>query len=334
MTGGQPHLGVIMDPISSIHPEKDTTLLLLRAAQRLGFRLSYFEINDIFAKNNGVWGWARPLRVFEGREHYYEFGGDPEPLLLTGLSVLLMRKDPPVDLEFGYVTLLLELAERSGLWIVNSPKALLNTNEKLAILAFPDLAPPTLASRSIPQLLEFIDTHGRAVLKPLDGMGGSRIFVTSADDLNRHVIVETLTGEGSRLIMVQRYIPEISEGDKRILLIHGDPIPFALARIPAAGESRGNLARGGKPQGVPLTDRDREICAIVGPHLARQGLAFVGLDVIGNYLTEINVTSPTCAQELEAAYHLDIGGQIMGRILESIKMQSSTGSDDRTRRWP
>ncbi|MHB1544386.1 MAG: glutathione synthase [Gammaproteobacteria bacterium] len=327
MTGGQLHLGVIMDPIDSIHPEKDTTLLLLEAAQRVGFRLSYFEISDIYAKNNGVWGRGRPLRVSERKDRFFEFDGDPEPLLLTDLSVLLMRKDPPVDLEYGYVTLLLALAEQAGLWILNSPRALLNTNEKLAILAFPDLAPPTLVTRSMAQLLEFIDLHGQAVLKPLDGMGGSRIFVTSSDDLNRHVIVETLTAEGSRYIMAQRFIPEIREGDKRILLIDGIPIPFALARIPKTGESRGNLARGGTPRGVPLTERDREICATVGSRLVQQGLAFVGLDVIGNYLTEINVTSPTCARELETAYDLDIGGQIMRRIIEVLKTRRSTSID-------
>ena len=319
MAGGQLHLGVLMDPIGSIHPEKDSTLLLLEAAQRAGFRLCYFEIQDIFAQNNGVWGSGRPLRVFERNTQFFEFSGNPEPILLTDLSVLLMRKDPPVDLEYGYVTLLLERAEQAGLWIINSPRTLLKTNEKLAILAFPDLAPPTLVTRSMDKLHAFIEHHRRAVLKPLDGMGGSRIFVTSAEDLNRHVIVETLTAEGSRSIMAQRFIPEIREGDKRILLIDGIPIPYALARIPKAGEARGNLARGGTAKGVPLTDRDREICRVVGPPLAQQGLVFVGLDVIGDYLTEINVTSPTCARELEAAYDLDIGGQVMARILETLK---------------
>lgn len=308
-----------MDPITTIHPEKDTTLLLLRAAQRAGFRLSYFEIHDIFATNQGVWGRGRPLRVFDQDAHFFEFCGDPDPVPLTDLSVLLMRKDPPVDLEYGYVTLLLSLAEQAGLWILNSPQALVKTNEKLAILGFPDLAPPTLVTRSMPQLLEFIDRHGRAVLKPLDGMGGSKVFVTSADDLNRHVIVETLTVEGRCTIMAQRFIPEIRDGDKRILVINGTPLPYALARIPKAGEARGNLARGGTAMGVPLTRRDQEICSVVGPRLAEQGLTFVGLDVIGDYLTEINVTSPTCARELEAAYQLDIGGQVMGHILKTLE---------------
>ncbi|EQD76370.1 glutathione synthetase [mine drainage metagenome] len=206
--------------------------------------------------------------------------------------------------------------------------------KKLAILSFPDLAPPTLVTRSMGQLLEFIDLHGRVVLKPLDGMGGSRIFVTSTDDLNRHVIVETLTDEGNRSVMAQRFIPEIREGDKRILLVNGTPLPFALARIPKAGESRGNLARGGTAHGVPLTNRDREICAVVGTRLAQQGLTFVGLDVIGHYLTEINVTSPTCARELETAYDLDIGGQIMDHIIETLKTGRSMSPDSPLRASP
>jgi glutathione synthase len=305
-----------MDPIGSIHPEKDTTLLLLLAAQKKGFDLVYFEQQDLFAHNGQTWGSGRSLSVFDRIDHYFELDQEPEPVPLARLSAFLMRKDPPVDLDYLYTNLLLQRAEQEGLRIINSPGALLRTNEKMAILDFPDLIPPTLVTGSLSRLHHFIEQHGQVVLKPLDGMGGSRVFTVSADDLNRHVIAEVLTDEGRHPIMAQRYIPEIrTHGDKRILLIDGQPVPYALARLPAPGEARGNLARGGTARGVALSDRDRVICAQVGPVLARAGHWFVGLDVIGDHLTEINVTSPTCARELDRLYGLDIGGRLIDCLI-------------------
>lgn len=314
-----PRLGVLMDAIESIHPEKDTTLLLLLAAQKRGFGLVYFEQGDLYALNGQTWGSGRALSVFDRTDHYFELDLEPEPVPLATLSAFLMRKDPPADLDYLYTNLLLQHAERHGLRIINSPAALLQTNEKLAILDFPDLIPPTLVTGSLPRLLGFIEQHRQVVLKPLDGMGGSRVFTVSAGDLNRHVIAEVLTGEGRHPVMAQRYIPEIrTQGDKRILLINGQPIPYALARLPAPGEARGNLARGGTARGVKLSARDQAICAQVGPVLAGAGHWFVGLDVIGDYLTEINVTSPTCARELDRLYGLDIGGQLIDLLIRTL----------------
>jgi glutathione synthase len=308
-----------MDAIESIHPEKDTTLLLLLAAQKRGFGLVYFEQGDLYALDGQIWGSGRVLTVFDHADHYFELDPEPEPIPLAGLSAFLMRKDPPVDLDYLYTNLLLQHAERDGLRIINSPAALLQTNEKLAILDFPNLIPPTLVTGSLPRLLHFIEQHQQVVLKPLDGMGGSRVFTVAAGDLNRHVIVEVLTGEGHHPVMAQRYIPEIRTlGDKRILLIDGQPVPYALARLPAPGEARGNLARGGTARGVELSARDQAICAHVGPVLARAGHCFVGLDVIGDYLTEINVTSPTCARELDRLYGLDIGGQFIDHLIRTL----------------
>ncbi|HNK33765.1 MAG TPA: glutathione synthase, partial [Plasticicumulans sp.] len=237
-------------------------------------------------------------------------------LPLAELDVLLMRKDPPFDLEYIYTTYLLERAEAEGVRVVNRPQSLRDANEKLFTAWFPQCCPPTLATRDMARLRGFVAEHGDAILKPLDGMGGAGIFRVRAGDANLNVIVETLTERGRRTALAQRFIPEISAGDKRILMIDGEPVPYALARIPAEGETRGNLAAGGRGVGQPLSERDRWICAQVGPELRRRGLVFVGLDVIGDWLTEINVTSPTCARELDAQFGLDIGADLM-RALEA-----------------
>ncbi|GAB4295381.1 MAG: glutathione synthase [Thiohalomonadaceae bacterium] len=306
-------LGVVMDPIGAIHYKKDSTLAMLLAAQARGWQLRYFELADLYLRDGVVRGHSRPLRVYADPQGWFELG-EAEDMPLGELDVILMRKDPPFDMEYIYATYLLELAETAGVLVVNRAQSLRDANEKLFAAWFPQCTPPTLVTRDMPRLRAFVAEQGEAVLKPLGGMGGASIFVTRQGDPNASVIIETLTDHGQRYTMAQRYLPEISAGDKRILLIDGEPVPYALARIPAAGELRGNLAAGGSGVGVPLTERDRWICGQVAPRLREKGLLFVGLDVIGDYLTEINVTSPTCIRELDAQFGLDIAGQLMDTI--------------------
>ncbi|MBS0601730.1 MAG: glutathione synthase [Proteobacteria bacterium] len=308
-------LGVVMDPIATITIKKDTTFAILLAAQARGWSIRYFEQSDLYLRDGRAFGRARALTVRDDRQDWYSLG-EPQDEPLAGLDVLLMRKDPPFDLEYIYTTYLLERAEAEGVRVVNRPQSLRDANEKLFTAWFPQCCPPTLATRDMARLRGFVAEHGDAILKPLDGMGGAGIFRVRAGDANLNVIVETLTERGRRTALAQRFIPEISAGDKRILMIDGEPVPYALARIPAEGETRGNLAAGGRGVGQPLSERDRWICAQVGPELRRRGLVFVGLDVIGDWLTEINVTSPTCARELDAQFGLDIGADLM-RALEA-----------------
>jgi len=253
------------------------------------------------------------LRVKNDKQAWFAFDDERE-LALAELDVLLMRKDPPFDMEYIYTTYLLELAEAAGVLVVNKPASLRDANEKFFALHFPQCCPPTLVARDPARLKTFLNEHHDIVVKPLDGMGGASVFRLRQNDPNLNVILETLTGHGRRSTMAQRYIPEVTAGDKRILLIDGEPVPYALARIPQAGETRANLAAGGRGEGVALGERDRWICAQVAPRLREMGLLFVGLDVIGEYLTEINVTSPTCARELDAQFGLDIGGDLMAAI--------------------
>jgi glutathione synthase len=304
-------LGVIMDPVAAINPKKDTTLTLLLAAQARGWQIEYMELPDLSLRDGRASATMRPLRVHDSTSHWYDFIGEPLQRPLTDLDAILMRKDPPFDTEYIFATYLLERAQAEGTLVVNDPRSLRDANEKLFTAWFADVCPPTLVSRRQSTLREFLREHGDVVVKPLDGMGGSSIFRIRQDDPNTSVILETITAHESRFCMAQRYLPEILDGDKRILVIDGEPIDYALARIPAAGELRGNLAAGGRGEGRPLTARDREICARVGPSLAARGLLFVGLDVIGDYLTEINVTSPTCARELEAQFGVRIGERLM-----------------------
>ncbi|WP_232023943.1 glutathione synthase [Sulfurivermis fontis] len=306
-------LGVVMDPIGAIHYKKDSTLAMLLAAQSRGWQLRYFELADLYLRDGTAYGRSRPLRVYADPQGWFELG-EAEDMPLGELDVILMRKDPPFDMEYIYATYLLEQAEAAGALVVNRAQSLRDANEKLFAAWFPQCTPPTLVTRDMQRLRAFVAEQGEAVLKPLGGMGGASIFVTRQGDPNASVIIETLTDHGQRYTMAQRYLPEISAGDKRILLIDGEPVPYALARIPAAGELRGNLAAGGSGVGVPLSQRDRWICAQVAPRLREQGLLFVGLDVIGDYLTEINVTSPTCIRELDAQFGLDIAGQLMEAI--------------------
>ncbi len=302
-----------MDPIGSIKIKKDSSFALLLAAQAHGWTLHYMELNDLYLRDGAAYGRMRGLRVKDDPAGWFEFL-DEAHAPLAQLDVILMRKDPPFDMEYIVSTYLLERAEQAGTLIVNAPQGLRDANEKMYTAWFADCCAPTLVSRDAAQLRAFLAEHQEIVIKPLDGMGGASIFRVHAGDLNTNVIIETLTAHGHKFAMAQRFIPEISAGDKRILLIDGEPVPYALARIPAAGESRGNLAAGGTGVGVPLSERDRWICAQVGPALRAKGLLFVGLDVIGAYLTEINVTSPTCIRELDKLYGLDIAGQVMESI--------------------
>lgn len=311
-------LGVVMDPIGSIKYHKDSTLAMLLAAQARGWDLYYLEMADLLLADGEAQGLMRPLKVFADAAHWFELG-ESSLRPLYELNVILMRKDPPFDMEYIYATYLLELAEQRGSLVVNRPQSLRDANEKVYTSHFPQCTPPTLITRRAEQIRAFLQQHKEVIIKPLGGMGGASIFKVSAGDPNTSVIIETLTENGSRYTMAQRFIPEISAGDKRILLVDGEPVPYALARIPAKGELRGNLAAGGHGVGVALTERDYWICEQVAPILREKGLIFVGLDVIGEYLTEINVTSPTCIRELDNQYGLDIGGQLMDAIARRLE---------------
>jgi glutathione synthase len=306
-------LGVVMDPIDTITVKKDTTLALLLAAQKKNWPLYYFEQQDLYLRDGRSYGRAKRLQVADDPQDWFSFEHEQD-LALDELDVILMRKDPPFDMDYIYTTYLLESAERRGVLVVNRPQALRDVNEKLFTSVFPQCCPPMLFSCRHDQLKAFLVEQGDIILKPPEGMGGSRIFRLRQDDPNVNVVLETLTGNGQHIVIAQRYIPEITSGDKRILLVDGEPMPYALARLAAKGETRANLAVGGTGVGVELSARDRWICAQVGPQLRAMGLLFVGLDVIGDYLTEINVTSPTCIRELDAQYGLDIGTDLMNAI--------------------
>ena len=306
-------LGVVMDPIESIHPKKDSTLAMLLAAQRRGWALTYFRQQDLAVRDGAALGRGRRITVRDDNASWFELGDEWQGSLET-LDVVLMRKDPPFDMEYIYTTYILELAESRGLLVVNKPSSLRDINEKAYTAWFPECTPAGLISRSLHDLKAFLEEQGKVVLKPLDGMGGKSIFVVDRTDPNTNVILETLTDYGARFALAQRYIPEISDGDKRILLIEGEAVPYALARIPAPGEFRGNLVVGARGVGRELTPRDRWLCEQVGPVLKRMGVMFAGLDVIGDYLTEINVTSPTGIRELDRAFDIDIAGLLLEAI--------------------
>lgn len=307
------NIGVVMDPIEAVTYKKDSTLAMLWAAQDRGWSLHYMTLADLYLDNGKPLATTRPLRAFQDPEHFYELG-EATTTALADLDVILMRKDPPFDNEYVYATYMLERAEEAGTLIVNKPQALRDCNEKFYATAFADCAPPHLITRDPARLKAFHKQHGDVIFKPLDGMGGSSIFRLKQDDPNVSVIIETLTEHGTQQTMAQKYLPEIKDGDKRILLIDGEPIDYCLARLPAQGETRGNLAAGGTGRAQPLSERDRWIASRVGPELKKRGLIFVGLDVIGDYLTEINVTSPTCIREIDAAYDTDIAGKLMDAI--------------------
>lgn len=311
-------VAVLMDPIGAIKLAKDTSFAMLLEGQRLGHRLFYMEQGDLALRDGAPWARLAPLTVKDDPSGWFTLG-ERQWRDLREMDIVLMRKDPPVDPQFIYDTMVLEAAQRGGVAVVNDPAALRDCNEKVFALHFPQCMAPTLVARDADQLRQFVTQHGEAVLKPLDGMGGRGIFRAKAGDSNLNSMLETLLGgdshgQGRQFTVAQKYIPQISAGDKRILLIDGEPVPYALARIPQGNEFRGNLAAGGRGEGVPLSERDRWIAAEVGPELRRRGLRFVGLDVIGDYLTEINVTSPTCVRELDAQFGLNIAGLLFDAI--------------------
>lgn len=307
-----------MDPIEDISPRKDSTLAMLLAAQSRGWALYYIRPESLCFSEGIVKTTSTELQVYDDDEKWFEFGVTKDQAT-ADLDAIIMRKDPPFDIDFIYSTYLLEEAARKRTVVLNDPRSIRDCNEKLFALQFPECCPPLIVTASHTRIKEFFEKHEDIILKPLDGMGGASIFRVKHNDPNFNVIVETLTSFGHRQIMAQRFIPEIENGDKRILMIDGEPIPYGLSRIPSSGETRGNLAAGGRGVVKELSDREKWICSKVGPTLKEKGLAFVGLDVIGDYLTEINVTSPTCIREIDRFCNLNIGDDFMECILTKIK---------------
>ena len=313
-------LGIVMDPISSIKVVKDSSFAMLLEAQQRNYQLHYIEMNDLYLDTGNPRAKTRLLSVQDNKAHWFDFHGEQD-IALEDLDVILMRKDPPFDTEYIYATYILERAEERGTLIVNKPQSLRDCNEKLFTAWFPELTPATLVTRRAELIREFHAKHQDVILKPLDGMGGSSIFRLKPDDANVSVIIETLTNHGTNYCMAQNYLPAIKDGDKRILVVDGEPMPYCLARIPKKGETRGNLAAGGTGEARPLTESDWAIARTVGPVLKQKGLIFVGLDIIGDRLTEINVTSPTCIREIEAAFPISIKGKLMDAIESRIRQK-------------
>ena len=306
-------IGIVMDPIETINIKKDSSFAMMLEAQSRGYSLFYILQSDLYAKDGTVYASMSPVQVDDNPKDWFQLEAAQERPLHE-LSVVIMRKDPPFDMEYIYTTYLLELAEQRGCLVVNKPASIRSANEKLFTVAFSGCAPETLVTRDMERIKAFQEELKHIVVKPLDGMGGAMIFQIREGDTNRNVILEAITKNGTKTIMAQRFLPEYKLGDKRILVIDGEPFPYGLARIPAKGEGRGNLATGASYKGVELTKREYEICAKVGPVLKEMGLMFVGLDVIGDYLTEINVTSPTCIRELDTIYSANIAGLLMDAI--------------------
>jgi len=308
-------LGIVMDPLPTINIKKDSSFAMMLAAQKLGWEIHILYQDDLYTENETARAHSRIIRVEDNPAHWLDISSEQD-IELSTLDVILMRKDPPFDIEYITSTYILELAEKCGTLVVNRPAGLRDNNEKMFIAQFPQCCTPFLVSRNKTRLRDFVERRFEAeqqdvILKPLDGMGGTSIYRVNPQDPNLSVILETVSENGARTVMAQQFIPEITAGDKRVLLIDGEAVPYALARIPAAGETRGNLAAGGTGVGVELSDRDQWICQQVGPTLKQQGILFAGIDIIGDYLTEINITSPTCIRELDQIYSLDIAGDLM-----------------------
>lgn len=311
-------LGVIMDPIETIKPYKDSTFALLLEAQSRNWPIFYMQQQDLMLRDGRVYGYMQRMYVSDDNTHWFHFtDGCTQPL--STLDVILLRLDPPITMEYIYTTYLLEMVEALGTLVVNKPQSLRDMNEKLYTAWFPECCPATLVTKDISQLKDFLQEQDDIIIKPLDAMGGKGIFRLQPSDPNCNAILETLTRDGERTIMAQRYIPAIKKGDKRIILINGEPIPYALLRIPAAGETRANLAAGGHAMGIELDERDYQICEQVGPLLREKGIMLAGLDVIGEYLTEINVTSPTGIRQLDKQYQLNIAAELLDRIEEQLE---------------
>jgi len=311
-------LGIVMDPISQVKVAKDSSMAMMLEAQKRGYELYYMEMKDLYLEQGQCRATTHKVKVFDDSEHWYELT-DPQDISVSELDAVLMRKDPPFDTEFIYATYMLERAEEAGTLIVNKPQSLRDCNEKLFTAWFSEFTPKTLVTRSSDKIRQFHQQEKDVIIKPLDGMGGASIFRIKADDANVGVIIETLTNHGQQYAMVQEFMPEIADGDKRILIVNGEPMPYCLARIPAMGETRGNLAAGGRGVARPLSASDKAIADAIAPELKKRGLYFVGLDVIGDKVTEINVTSPTCIREIEAAYPINISGKLMDAIEDNIK---------------
>ncbi len=311
----RPSIAVLMDPLEGIKPAKDSTVAMIAAAARRGCEVWSFGQADLSVRDGRASARLTPIEVADAGERWYR-AGEAAVRPLAGIQAVLMRKDPPFDMEYVYTTYLLERAEAEGVLVVNRPQGLRDMNEKAYTAWFPDCCAPTAITRDMALMQAFLAEHGRIVCKPLDGMGGRSIFVVASGDKNARVVFETLTDYGRRYAIVQRYLPEIAEtGDSRILLIDGEPVPHALARMPSPEDHRGNLVAGAKGVGRALTDRDRWLCSRIGPVMRDRGMLFVGLDVIGGFVTEINVTSPTGIRELDAQFGLDIGGQLIDAVL-------------------
>lgn len=313
--------GMVMDPIGRININKDTSFAMLLEAQARGWELHYMELNDLFLSNGQAYARTRKLKVQRDPDLWHRFS-DSQEIALAELDVIIMRKDPPFNSEYIYATYILEQAERQGVYVVNKPQSLRDANEKMYTAWFPQCCTDTLVARDPQKIRDFLAKHKEIILKPLDGMGGASIFYVRENDPNLSVILETMTDHANRFIMAQQYLPAVKDGDKRILVINGEPVPYCLARIPASGESRGNLAAGGKGEGRELSTRDRWIAEQVGPTLREKGLIFVGLDVIGDYLTEVNVTSPTCVQELDKQFGINISALLMDHIEQRLAANS------------
>ncbi|MBU2869417.1 glutathione synthase [Colwellia sp. E2M01] len=311
-------LGVVMDPISKVKVAKDSSMAMMFEAQKRGYELYYMEMKDLYLEQGQCRATTQQVKVFDDSEHWYELS-DPQDIAVSELDAVLMRKDPPFDTEFIYATYMLERAEVEGTLIVNKPQSLRDCNEKLFTAWFSEFTPKTLVTRSSDKIREFHQTNKDVIIKPLDGMGGASIFRIKEKDANVGVIIETLTNHGQQYAMIQEFMPAIVDGDKRILIVNGEPMPYCLARIPAQGETRGNLAAGGRGVAQPLSVSDKAIADAIAPELKKRGLYFVGLDVIGDKVTEINVTSPTCIREIEAAYPINISGKLMDAIEDNIK---------------
>jgi glutathione synthase len=312
-------LGMVMDPIDRINIKKDTSFAMLLEAQARGWELHYIELGSLYLRNGKAYAKTRTLTVQRDEKQWFNFVAEQD-IALDMLDVILMRKDPPFDQEYLYATYMLELAEHAGVYVVNKPQSLRDANEKLFTVWFPQCCTETLVTRDASRIKQFLHELGEIIVKPLDGMGGASIFHLREGDPNLSVILETMTQHNSRSVMAQKYLPEIKDGDKRVLMINGEPVPYCLARIPAKGESRGNLAAGGTGEGRVLTEKDKWIANQVGPTLREKGLVFVGLDIIGKALTEINVTSPTCVQELDKQFGLNISGLLMDHIAERLEV--------------
>ena len=311
-------IGIVMDPIESINIKKDTSFAMMLEAQKRGYEIHYIKMDDLHLEQGTPYADTKIVELYNDPKKWFSISSE-QTIELSELDAVLMRKDPPFDTEYIYATYILERAEEKGTLIVNKPQSLRDCNEKLFTAWFPELTPTTIVTRKASRIKAFQEEHGDVILKPLDGMGGASIFRVKAGDPNLSVIIETLTNHGQNYCMAQTFVPDISNGDKRILVVDGEPMPYCLARIPAKGETRGNLAAGGRGEARPLSETDLQIANAVAPTLKEKGLIFVGLDVIGDKLTEINVTSPTCVREIEAAFDISITGKLMDAIEKRCK---------------